>query len=467
MRLFAGLCHAFLFFLLAINVKAQIYPLSLEERINRAEFIIEGRVIRKESFWNENRTAIFTANEILVYKSYKGTVNGETAILMTQGGKVGNLLIKVSNALELPLGAEGIFLATVWPEPSTPLGDKNLMYAYAAEQSFIALNYNANTGRDPFNTFRDIAQLQNRISSLVGRPYNIHKDPFVFEDETPKNKIRGMAAPMITSYAPPGGSFAGGGQAMTIFGSGFCNGNNPCLGQPTVQFPNPNDGGATLITIPPGNINVWTDGIISFTIPTEVASANGATNHIIVTQSAADGGLSNTTSPPFTIHYNLINTGLGNNIRPALVNTNGIGGYTIRYNANFASNTPRVQAFERALETWRCATLVKFDVDCQTTSLTCNAPDENNLVAMDPGNCTPAAVAAGAIAQTHLYFATCNGTDYYLDEFDIMFSNTPHGGTWNYGPAATGAGQTDFESSALHQLGRAHLLGAVINTNAA
>lgn len=455
------------------NLSAQLYPVTLEERVTRSEVIIEGKVIRQKSFWNSERTAIFTANEIWVYKSYKGTVNGEKAILITQGGRVGDTIIKVTNALTLNIGDEGIFLATLWPEEPTPLGVHNLIYPFAGEQSYISLNYNTNKGRDPFNSFDDIAALQGQISAQVGRPYNIHKDPTLAET-VGKNKLKGMAAPNITGYSISSG-YAGGGLTMTITGSGFCNGvpGASCggNGNGTVQFPNPNNGGATLVTVPASNILNFTDGLISLSIPTGVGTANGVLNHIIVTQPAGVGGLANTTSPAFTINYNLFNAGPGNNVRPALIDRSGTGGYLLRFNdsapVNFFPNTARVDAFKRALETWRCATLVRFDIDCNTTPINCQAPDETNLVAMDPGGGCTGAVPFGANAQTHMYILTCNGTDYYLSEFDIMFSNTPNGGTWNDGPAPTGSGQTDFESVALHQIGRAHLLGPVINTNAA
>ena len=135
-----------------------------------------------------------------------------------------------------------------------------------------------------------------------------------------------------------------------------------------------------------------------------------------------------------------------------------IGGYTFKYNTTFNGSAPAVQAFERALQTWRCNTFVNFS-HSGTTAVTCQALDGTNLVTLD-GAC---ALPAGVLGVSYSYYSACASGVWYLNENDLKFRTTGTGGiNWNFGPVATSGGLYDFESVCLHELGHSHQLGHTI-----
>ncbi len=80
MKISPTLTLALLTIFIAAPAQAQtaaLYEVPLEERIDRSELIVEGRVVDQESFWNSDRTLIFTASHVDVYRVFKGQVQGE------------------------------------------------------------------------------------------------------------------------------------------------------------------------------------------------------------------------------------------------------------------------------------------------------------------------------------------------------------------------------------------------------
>ncbi|MCB0539667.1 MAG: zinc-dependent metalloprotease [Bacteroidetes bacterium] len=148
--------------------------------------------------------------------------------------------------------------------------------------------------------------------------------------------------------------------------------------------------------------------------------------------------------------------GCRESVKYILQDLDDAGGYTWRFDATFTAVAGAVDAFKRALSTWRCTTKVNFKVD------------EVNPPAAGDGLCTAkmASLPVGTRGATNfLSFGSCFGTDInYPIRIEITFNSTMnwHTGTdmpdlnWNN----TGAGtlEGDMESTALHELGHAHLL---------
>ena len=164
----------------------------------------------------------------------------------------------------------------------------------------------------------------------------------------------------------------------------------------------------------------------------------------------------------YSIEFNLPPATL---FRRHLYNNNGAGGYTFRYNTEFntLSGGAARKSFERALNSWRCATEVNFIIG-DSTILDETIQDGTNNVRFDNGNEMPASVGA----QTYSYFDDCANIVLYathIIEIDLVFNDAfPElGYTWEFGPALPSGTELDFESIALHELGHAGALGHVIS----
>ena len=90
------------------SISAQNKKPPIEERAINADVIFEGKIIHQESFWDNQRTGIFTESTIEVSKMFKGiTVN--TIKLITQGGAVDDYFQTISHSIDLNVNSEGIF----------------------------------------------------------------------------------------------------------------------------------------------------------------------------------------------------------------------------------------------------------------------------------------------------------------------------------------------------------------------
>lgn len=235
----------------------------------------------------------------------------------------------------------------------------------------------------------------------------------------------------------------------------------------TIQFPNSDSGGRTLIAIDQASdIKTWTDNLIRVKVPTRAGSGT-----FIIKNS------SNTTVGNGAINVSFAINTLYSSFRSftektrqniKFTNRNGNGGFTLHLDtgSGFANSTA-VAPLENALDTWVCATGVNWQMDKSGT--TAGFANDGNCVAL-----YDAGLPVGVLAiTTSRYKASGNSscslenTIWYLKEFDIQFlpSNSLGSKSWNYGPWPPQANQYDFETTVLHELGHAHGLGHVIDAD--
>jgi len=129
-------CLCLIFFSFAVN--AQLYKITLDQKIGNASLIVEGKVIAQHSFWNEQHTIIYTSNTLQVYKLFKGNVISKEIEVVTQGGSVGNRSLVVSDVLQLRKNDIGMFFcfenAANLHSPVT----KNILYdVFSSDQGFL------------------------------------------------------------------------------------------------------------------------------------------------------------------------------------------------------------------------------------------------------------------------------------------------------------------------------------------
>ena len=427
------------------------YYVPFTQRISNSSAVIEGKVISQVSYWNSTNDFIYTSNIVEVYKVFKGNITSNQIEIITEGGIVGNVMIKAEPSLQFKLDDVGIFMGI----PAVNLHSNSVFPAtlqfegIAAHQSFIKYDIKSKTGTDPFNTYNDlVTEVYQGIPNITGLSYY---DVLPFNLFQSQNLGPGLpsvlAFPVITAITSP--STAGTFSLVTVTGNNF--GAGPFGGTRALEFRDANNGGAGFIPTPANHIVLWSNTSIQAWVPTQAGSGN-----IRVTNELGESTISAVT---ITINYNQSNVVSGGTYyQPDLINDNGAGGYIYQYNNTFNGNAAAVAAFERALQTWRCGTFVNFN-KLGTTATACQALDNINLITFD-GSC---ALPSGVLGVSYSYYSGCGGGVWYLNENDLKFRTNGTGGiNWNYGPAATAGGLFDFESVSVHELGHSHQLGHTI-----
>ncbi|WP_299706640.1 T9SS type A sorting domain-containing protein [uncultured Pontibacter sp.] len=441
-------------------------PLSLEERIKAADFIVEGEVVAQRSFWDTKQENIYTVNTIRLYKVFKGEIREKQLEIVTEGGSVGLAMHQVSSALRLQKGQQGLFLLSkgarigIVSSPSTLLTSP-----YASRQGFVKYDVERASAADPFNDYSSIQEVYGAVTSRTGRNYST-----VIENERLDSSLRikqqkdatqATQAPVITSFTPTRTS-AGTGAVLTIRGTGFGN----SQGNGFVEFPDADRGGTTTVKPFPTDYLSWSNTEIRVRVPSFTqAGGTAGTGRIRVT---ADG-VSTQSAGTLVIEFaysNVVAEGGNTPVQPVLIDMNRSGGYTLQFAPSMQSRAAAQEGFRRAVNKWVCTTNVNWEIGAPTTIE--NAVDDNRSVIRFASS---SVTGDNVLARTISRYRGCaieyadgrRDTIFWLTEFDMEINN---GITWQFGPGAPTGNQFDFETVILHELGHAHQLGHVILPNA-
>lgn len=455
-----------------------LYEVPLEEKIKNSSVIIEGKVVLQFSFWNDQRTMIYTSNKIEVFKIFKGNLSTDTIEVLTQGGSVAEESIEATHLLKLDKNDFGIFfcqpnsIGLSYSETSSILYD-----VYASSQGFLKYDPSNKKASAPFTRYDDIEkELYPELQNKIGKPYREIKN---FRG----GSLRGLQtlAVNITGFSPAtvnaGAILDPSTNVLTITGSGF----GSASGMAAVFFDDANDG-------PGGNLTgvdytsplmiSWSATSIQLRVPT-----NAGTGAITVRD---DAGATGTTSSFLNVGYSILTanfTDPGTSIsyvkESNLINDNGSGGYTILYSTATAGSgidittSPALSTFQRALTTWKEMTGLNIVEGVNTSSQVINPSDDQNVIMFDNSNTGMAALPAGVLAVCYSFNGICSG-DYVNNqavktEFDIVIRNSGYslGNTaFTFGPCppnSTDFNQIDLETVLLHELGHALNLGHIID----
>ena len=300
----------------------------------------------------------------------------------------------------------------------------------------------------------------------------------------------GSSSANITSFSPNIVA-AGIGDTLTITGNGFGIGQGgvlPPVGS-SVLFTKTEQNGATAhdwMLPMPGDYISWTDTEIKvrvpsigyedddlsvLTTPTTPAFIHAGTGIKAGVKTGGNNGTIDTSTTQLYVRFSAHTDaygigGLATARSRKLVSRNGISGYDLYFTPSFKTfnGGEGVEAFKRALSTWRCATGVNFRI-----KELANIPStyQANACKIDYGS-MPIGVPATQIAYTEIADVSppcfnSNGTDVwysYLEKFDLVFSDTAilNWHTTVDTPAINWTNTIDFETTAVHELGHAHLL---------
>jgi Secretion system C-terminal sorting domain len=75
-------------------------------------------VIESQSFWNDEKTQIFTSHHVQLYKIFKGEVVGEMVKIITKGGIVDDRFSIVQHETKFVVGMEGVFFCRKVKQPT-------------------------------------------------------------------------------------------------------------------------------------------------------------------------------------------------------------------------------------------------------------------------------------------------------------------------------------------------------------
>lgn len=427
-------------FLNSVYSQCLLIETNIETLTKKSELIIEGRVLSSFSTWNKEQNFIYTLHEVEVYGKFKGE-KSEKIYIATQGGVVGDRMLKVNPELELEAGHLGIFFLN---ETKTldflNLGVKIYVPSYNA-QSFFKYDELSNAVNGVFKNYvLDAKELDREIESFTNEGYvKIKKLKLDIQSN------QGLNSRMITSFSPTiitAGTFA----SLTITGSGF----GTVKG--SVRFTNATGGPGSYTRVYQQDITSWSNTQIVVKVPTFAG-----TGLIWVRTSSGTDYLSSTM---LTIKYaettaNQQNDSIQFQTRLSSKNTN-LGQNTFTFNTTLFNTTGAYQSFKRAMRTLVCKSNVNWNLATSSTSN--NAPsgsDNINLIFFD------SSLTGGVIGKAYSWFSSCQPIqNWYCVDLDLGFDPNTN---WHYLTSNPPSNQIDFESVALHELGHLHQLGHVID----
>ncbi|MCB0737682.1 MAG: T9SS type A sorting domain-containing protein [Bacteroidetes bacterium] len=439
----------------AVNAQCLMQSSSLTERIQKAHMVVEGEVLAKKSFI-ANNGFIYTANTVLVYKQWGGSTQTESSItVFTIGGQVGDRMEMAEPSLQFNIGDKGLFLL----DETSILEERNEKHLghWAADDLSGFLKYNIIT-QECLDGAVPIGDIKTETYVLV----NELRGSAQLNNGNPSFPQKAAFKKSIVSFSPTTIT-AGNQQVLTIKGSGFG------ATQGSVFFADANDGGKTQYS---ATANVffpkWTDSEIEVIVPQRA----GTGKITVVTAS----NVSYESSNALTVTYSNLEllqqtpgpNGIDKLYSPVLDGENADGGLTWTFNEDFYTNKPAVVAFMRALESWRCATLVNFSVDTVNTTKA-DSVYRDNIHTIFWENGKVPNFNSNALGVTYSQWSGCYNSvsqdwHWYLNDVDMVFNpNLSNGRKWNYTKDKPLSSEFHFESVALHELGHAHQLGHIID----
>lgn len=158
------------------SANAQLYEVSLDEKIQQSSLIVEGRVVAQESY-RTPEGEVYTANKVAVGALLKGKLKENFVTVTTWGGVTEDGAITWTHMLALQPGEEGIFFLerTRAPETSNKDFPSPSFDAYSSSQGFLKFARNDNgawVAYEPFHTYTNLKDdIFDCIAGKTGHPH--------------------------------------------------------------------------------------------------------------------------------------------------------------------------------------------------------------------------------------------------------------------------------------------------------
>ena len=113
-------------FILLITLTCTFSQNPFERRASISDVVVEGEIIEKQSFWNANKSRIFTSNKIEITKIFKGIHTSATVEFLTVGGVIDNQFQYETHSFQFGIGQSGIFFLQNFTNEN-PFSERNLV----------------------------------------------------------------------------------------------------------------------------------------------------------------------------------------------------------------------------------------------------------------------------------------------------------------------------------------------------
>jgi hypothetical protein len=430
----------FLFHLICAVSYAQcgLYEISLNQKVNESNFIIEGEVIKQQCFKSTRVNKIYTLNTIKVYSVIKGILPQQIEII-TAGGRVKNEMESASSLLQLHLGEIGLFFLNKETLENT-IKNQELYNVYASSQGFLQYNLTEQIVSDVFINYSNI---DNSFYKLLKNSFDLQKRTTYQAIEWSQSSANERLT-VINNFSPNNIN-AGVAAQITINGFGF----GSSRGDSKVLFKNTDKGGITDISAENEQYISWSDTKIVVEVPHKAGTGKIAVN-VGVVKTESNSSLK--------VNYAIINTGGNGLIYPARhVAKNENQGYIWNINSNFETDSTVMNNFLISFKKWRCKTYINWTIG-KNTSINSSERDTISAITFDENNELP----PGVLGLCYSYYSGCSEDDWYIEEQDLLFRKSD---LWHYGDEQIPFNKLDFQSVVLHELGHAHQLAHVINVS--
>jgi hypothetical protein len=363
------------------SAQCMLVPIGLQQKISSSTAIVEGRIFDKQSLWDENMANIYTVYSVEIFKKFKNTTIADTIQFVDLGGQLGLQKQITTNTVHPELGEMGIFMLQ---ETTAPF-DASFNYFQITEgpQGYIAYDRATRKASCPFTDEVNInPNIYDSLNYYLNASY-VDVKAIDWNVWAPKNNTAKSfngsganppaisASATITSFSPTtmtAGTF----DTLTINGTGF----GASQGTSYVQFSN-----ASANVIPTYKSETyastyisWSDTKIVLLLPTFAGTG---------TIKVTDGTNTKTSTGTLTVTYALTTVDFNSKYFPSYqFNVNTHGGYTFNYSAGYTITAAQAN-FNTAMETWRCAVGMNWEIASGTSTVTAIANDGVSLVNFD------------------------------------------------------------------------------------